>query len=197
MPGEDLHEIGRQGVRRAKKWLDATTRVTSSWTVYDKVPVSRLEFDWAHGGRQFSYDLGGLLHGSEYDNQMFLAECKKYTTKSQGPHFDKFLAQSYVALGAAPQVADHFMWITWHPFRIDSWNELGSPPAIRTAIEHADNRQRVLGPPENEDAIDEGRLEALSQRLWIIVLSDRQETLVISKDDRALVVSNRIKTEDD
>lgn len=197
MPGEDLHEIGRQGVRRAKKWLDATTRVTSSWTVYDKVPVSRLEFDWPNGGRQFSYDLGGLLHGGTYDNQMFLAECKKYTSKSQGSHFDKFLAQSYAVLGAAPQVADHFMWITWHPFRIDSWNELGSPAAIRAAIERPDNRTRVLGPANDEEPIDQTRVEALSEKLWIIVLSDRQETLVISKDDRALVVANRIKTEDE
>lgn len=31
-----LHKIGEEGARRAKVWLDATTRVKSSWSAYDR-----------------------------------------------------------------------------------------------------------------------------------------------------------------
>lgn len=197
IPGELLHKLGEEGARRAKLWLDSTTRVKSSWTVYDKGAPTKLSFPWPHGGRSYSYDLGGNFLGGDLENEFFLAECKKYTTKKQGPAFDKFLAQSYSTLERHPYLADHFLWITWHPFRIDSWNLLYSEDAIRAAV--VADRERLFGSEiSEEDArvqINENIVADLATRIWIIVLSDRQETLVISTDDRAELMKIRIQQE--
>ncbi|WP_159050830.1 hypothetical protein [Streptomyces sp. IMTB 1903] len=69
MPGEDLHEIGADGARRAKEWLEATTRVKASWTNTDPKWSRRMTFKWPTGKQtQFSLDLGGLLCGGEFDS---------------------------------------------------------------------------------------------------------------------------------
>ena len=191
-PGELLQQLGEQGARRAKLWLDSTTRVASSWSVYDGVAVNRLKYPWPHGGRGFSYDLGGILHGGDLDQQAFLVECKKYATDNQGAHFDKFLAQSYVTLRDYPHLADHFMWITWHPFRVTTWNKVASSEAIRLAI--IAEGKRVFNdedPVTIVPQIDPSIVDDLAARIWIIVLSDRQESLVISKEDRAEVMRLR------
>lgn len=197
IPGELLHKIGEDGARRPKLWLDSTTRVKSSWTVYDKNAPDRLVYPWPHGGMSYSYDLGGNFLGGDLENQFFLAECKKYTHKNQGGAFDKFLAQSYVTLANHPYLADHFLWITWHPFRIDSWNGLHSEDAIRTAV--VKERERLFGSGISADdaraQIDENIVSSLANRIWIVVLSDRQETLVISTDDRAELMKIRLKQE--
>jgi hypothetical protein len=196
-PGELLHKLGEEGARRAKVWLDATTRVKSSWSAYDKGAPDRLTYPWPEGGKSYSYDLGGNFLGGDLENQFFLAECKKYSTDQQGDHFDKFLAQSYSTLERYPYLADHFLWITWHPFRVTKWNTLYDESAIRRAL--VTERARLFG-----DAVGEGEVGSfvnddivsdLAKRIWIIVLSDRQETLVISNDDRAELMKVRILKE--
>lgn len=196
-PGELLHKLGEEGARRAKVWLDSTTRVKSSWSAYDKGAPDRLTYPWPEGGKSYSYDLGGNFLGGELENQFFLAECKKYTTDQQGGHFDKFLAQSYSTLERYPHLADHFLWITWHPFRVTTWNELFSELALRKAI--VTERARLFGATVDEDDAA-GQIKAdivadLANRIWIIVLSDRQETLVISNEDRAELMKTRILKE--
>ncbi len=178
-------------------WLEATTRVTKSWAVYDETSVSKLTFKWPHGGQQYSYDLGGLLFGGDFDNQFFLAESKKYKGSSdQGTHYDKFLAQSYVTLRDQGRLADHFMWITWAPFRVTSWSKQSDPDAIRKALLTDENRARVFGDVDVEaakTALDDVLLLDLSSRMWIIVLSERQERLVISDEDRGVLLKRRVK----
>lgn len=193
-PGELLHKLGEAGARRAKVWLDATTRIRASWSVYDGVAVDRLTYPWPFGGRGYSYDLGGILFGGDLDQQSFLVECKKYTNPNQGTHFDKFLAQSYVTLRDHPQLSDHFMWITWHPFRSTSWNDLYNAESIRVALVAEGKR---IFDTEDETAIlskiDSGIVDDLVNRIWIIVLSDRQEGLVISNDDRSEIIKLRVR----
>lgn len=192
-----LHKIGEEGARRAKVWLDATTRVKSSWSAYDKGAPDRLTYPWPEGGQSYSYDLGGNFLGGDLENQFFLAECKKYSTDQQGTHFDKFLAQSYSTLERYPHLADHFLWITWHPFRVKKWNSLYSDKAIRKSL--VTERARIFGAKTEEDEalslIKDDIVADLSARVWIIVLSDRQETLVISNDDRAELMKIRILKE--
>ena len=192
--------MGEDGVRRAKKWLDATTRVHSSWTVYDDVPevVERLTFKWPQGDQDYSYDLGGEMYGGGFHKQFFLAECKLYKDASDQPnHYSKFLAQSYVTLGAEPKLATHYMWITWAPFEATKWSRVRDPKRIvRALTKDATNRRRVFGDGVDEAgalaAVDDGRVEELSRRLWMIVLSERQEALVISDEDRKLVLQQRL-----
>lgn len=198
MAGEQLHLQGKEGVHRAKVWLEATTRVTRAWAVYDETSVEKLTFSWPHGGQEFSYDLGGILFGGEFDNQFFLAECKQYKEASdQGTHYDKFLAQSYVTLMGNHRIADHFMWVTWAPFRIGKWSRQSDPDAIKTAILLEDNRARIFGAGVSEEEaaelIDEDVVQRLAEMMWIIVLSDRQERLVISEEDRGVLLKRRVK----
>lgn len=198
VPGELLQKLGEEGARRAKLWLDATTRVTSTWSVYDKFGVARLQYPWPEGGRSFSYDLGGIFFGGDLHQQSFLVECKKYSTENQGNHFDKFLAQSYVTLANHPQLADHFIWITWHPFRLGKWNELASEDNISDAL--VKERSRLFGDdvsePDARNLIRQEIVTDLVDRVWVIVLSDKQETLVISREDRSEIMKLRTLRED-
>ena len=194
-PGEILHELGKAGARRAKVWLDSTTRIESSWSVYDSFGKNRLTYPWPHGGKSYSYDLGGVFHGGDLHQQSFLVECKKYSNPGQGGHFDKFLAQSYALLTTYPMLGDHFVWITWHPFRITTWSELYSEDKIVEAI--LAERERVFGLDATSDdevvkaLIDRDAVATLARTCWVIVLSDKQETLVISREDRAEVMRLR------
>lgn len=194
LQGEELHAIGADGTRRAKVWLDATTRVTASWTIYDERAVKKLRFDWPRPGfSPYSYDLGGILSGGEYENSFFVAECKKYSTKNQGDHFDKFLAQSYATVLGGTQLADHIFWITWHPFRIDRWSrKTGEEEIVRAVSKYASRIFDGLKDGDDvADFIDQDLVKDLSSRFWTFVLSDRQESLVISDDDRRFLFANR------
>jgi hypothetical protein len=168
--------------------------VKSSWSAYDRGAPDRLTYPWPEGGKSYSYDLGGNFLGGDLENEFFLAECKKYTTDQQGNHFDKFLAQSYATLERYPHLADHFLWITWHPFRVKDWNHLYNEEAIRKAL--AAERARLFGADVQEadvaGLVNDAIVADLADRIWIIVLSDRQETLVISNDDRAELMKIRI-----
>lgn len=194
--GEELHKLGELGTRRAKVWLDSTSRVSSSWTVYDAAAVKRLRFSWpVDGFKPFSFDLGGILAGGEFEQQAFIAECKKYSTKSQGGHYDKFLAQSYVLMQDDSALADHIFWITWHPFRIDTWNVLASEAKVEAAVSKWASRI-FPGYADKSDisaVIDKDAVARVAQRVWNLVLTDRQEKLVLAPNDRALVIAERIK----
>lgn len=86
MAGEEAHDIGRDGLQRAKHWLERTTRVRRSWKYDDPQLASMLHFPWPYGnGKPFSFDLGGTFHGDALNNQSFLAEVKKYKSESGLP----------------------------------------------------------------------------------------------------------------
>ncbi|MDL4816944.1 hypothetical protein [Actinomadura opuntiae] len=182
MPGEQLHVQGADYARRAKLWLDNSTRVRASWLVTDEFGAERLTFPWPHGGQDFSFDLGGILRGDRLENQSFLTEVKGYTTSSkQGPQYLSYLAKCYVALDEHPGNAHNFMWITWCPFNVETWNELCTPTKVKEGVLR--ERERVLGTQDADAAaalIDDDRIKNVTERLWLIVLSERQERLVIS-----------------
>ena len=195
MPGEQLHQMGADGAQRAKTWLDSTTRTRSSWTNEDPVAASRLTFNWPHGKQtEFSFDVGGILFGEEFDNHLFVAEVKNYSTDSQGKHFDDFLAKAYCVLKNHSQVADQFMFLTWHPFRVTSWTRLTEADTVVAAC--LSNSERLLGEADAGKAqalLDDDVIDELCGRLWLIVLSEKQEELLISPRDRALIVTRRIE----
>ena len=195
--GEAMHMQGADGARRAKRWLDSTTRVESSWTNEDQVTAGRLEFAWPYGGQTFSFDVGGVMQGGEYEKQLFVAEVKKYNTPGdQGTLYDDWLAKCYVTRRDHVRLASQFMWITWHPFRVTDWADLTKPLSIAKGLLADKNRKRIFNTDEDAVAnklIDVNIINDVAGRLWIVVLSDKQESLVISPDDRALIVAQRIK----
>jgi hypothetical protein len=189
MIGEALHEKGKDGARRAKLWLEATTRVSHSWLNTDAGIGERCQFKWPFGGRSFSFDIGGLLRGPDFDGHSFLAECKKYSTVGNQPvEYSEYLAKCYVAYQDHPKWADHFMWITWHPFNINRWANLCSEETIEKGV--IDQRQRVFGTDDESQAkacIHGDVVKSVADRLWVVVLSDKQEKLVIPREHLALI----------
>ncbi|WPU11054.1 hypothetical protein [Pseudarthrobacter oxydans] len=186
-PGEQKHKAGEDGTRRAKLWLDSTMRVRHSYTNMDDNGPSKLAFTWPYGGEPYSYDLGGVFRGAPFNNQTFVAESKNYTDSGdQGTHFDKFLAQTYCTLDNYSRMADHFMWITWSPFRIKTWSKLASAEKIREAIHvHAKKIFDVTEPEKVDALIDPEIVDYITDSIWMIVLSPKQEQLVISGEDRS------------
>ena len=189
--GERPGEKGREGVHRAKNWLERSTRVEFSYTAYDNIPsVDLLTFD-CPGGGSASFDIGGIFRGEELSKKSFLAEVKNYGPKSdQYPEFKKFLALCYIAYRAKPTYCDRLIWISWRPFRSDRWDELTSINEVIEAI--IGERQKVFGPDvtpeEARSSIDMVAAAAVTERLWLIVLSEAHETLVITHDHYSEIV---------
>ncbi|WP_339155827.1 hypothetical protein [Actinomadura luteofluorescens] len=157
-----------------------------------------MEFTWPHGdGQPFSFDVGGILSGGEFEGQFFVAECKHYSGDSdQGYHFDDFVAKCYLTRRDHHRLADHFMWITWHPFRVKTWKELCSSNAVFNGLTLDRNRLRALGVEDKDEAaalIDDRLAKEVADRMWVLVLSEKQEKLVITPEHRGLIVAKQIE----
>jgi hypothetical protein len=70
--GEEAQDTGREGLQRAKQWLELSTRVRKSWSYQDRLFSSLVHFPWPHGTTTFSFDLGGEFQGDPLDKQSFL-----------------------------------------------------------------------------------------------------------------------------
>lgn len=195
MAGEVLHARGAEGVRRAKLWLDRTTRAEARWLVPDTIAVNKLTFKW-HDGSTYSFDLGGLLRFGGHDQEIFVAECKFYSGHhAQGTMFTEFIAKCYRARLIDPARADQFIWITWAPFLVTKWEHLAKPSYIREAIHKHGLKCVGKGDTAGIDAeIDDDLIKDLAERLHVIVLHERQEEFfVMSKEHLAII--NKHETE--
>lgn len=199
--GEANHRKGADGADRACYWLDATTRTIATWTNEDEVMAGRLTFEWPHikaaKGKTFSFDIGEILHGDEFHNHLFVAEVKNYSTQGNlSAEFDDFLAKCYVVASTERKLADQFMFITWNPFRATDWSKQTKKGQVQAACLLSRNRERSLGQKDLAKAtaaLDEEVLEYVEDRLWLVVLSEKQEGLLISDEDREKIMQGRIK----
>jgi hypothetical protein len=186
--GEEEQAKGQDGAQRAKRWLEATTRANVPWVNPESIAVRKLTFAWLNG-LAFSFDLGGTLLGGDVDGQEFFAESKKYkAAQDQIPEYDAYLAKCYVAYSVQPTRCDNFMWITWAAFGTTIWDKLLSSERVQKAV--SENAERALGVPKTDAGtkLDITRCDEVSSRLWIIVLSDRQEEhLVLSAEHQGLI----------
>jgi hypothetical protein len=189
MAGEDAQDTGRDGLQRAKHWLDLSTRVHRSWAYHDGTLGEMVHFEWPHASGQakpFSFDLGGNFRGHPFDGQSFLAEVKNYRYESDLPaHFRDFLAKCYVALGDRPARCDNFLWISWSPFQAQKWHKHTTTENVRRSLIHQANRNRVFGVDNEADAVtklDAELMAKVASRVWLITLSDQQELLVPTED---------------
>lgn len=185
--GESLHEVGREGARRAKQWLESTSRVDACWVNPDKGAVEKLTFEWPQGGQSFSFDLGGKLRYGDFDGKLFYAEVKKYSKSLDlGKHYTDFLAKCYVAYQGAPRFADNFMWVSWAPHAATSWDQLTTQAKVHESV--AANASRIFPSGADVDAlIDDATCAAVAERLWILILSDKQEDLVPAVEHLGLI----------
>uniref|UniRef100_A0AAU2K079 YqaJ viral recombinase domain-containing protein n=1 Tax=Streptomyces sp. NBC_00049 TaxID=2903617 RepID=A0AAU2K079_9ACTN len=192
MPGEEEHIKGAEAVQRVKRWLEGTMRVSQSYTNTDGAWARKLTLHWPHGSqRPFSYDLGGMMRGGEWDGQMFCAEVKwRRKASDQGTEYPSFLAKCYVAMSQGYMLGDHFMWITWAPFRANDWDQLTGAQMIRRAV--LAESSRIFGiedPTAAAELVKADIIEELAGRLWLIVMSEKQEKLVPLDDWRGVVAN--------
>ncbi|HEY3548768.1 MAG TPA: hypothetical protein VGK17_22065 [Propionicimonas sp.] len=196
MTGEAAQEAGRDGVKRAKLWLEATSRVDAKWVNPYRGADKKLRATWPIDGQPFSFDLGGLLRYEEFEGQVFYAEVKNYSGPSDlKEQFEDFLAKCYVwyhAKGA--EWSDHFVWVTWVPHERARAETLATPAKVRAAV--VKNAARIF--PAGADltgAVDEAACHAVSDRVWIIVLSEKQERLVPSREHLNLIYAHESSKE--
>lgn len=196
--GESAQAKGADGARRAKRWLESTTRVNAQWVNPDPPALKKLQFQWPHGDQNFSFDLGGTLKYGDFEGEMFYAESKNYDAPNDlAEHYSKFLAQCYVAYLQRPMYCDHFMWIAWSPHSITRWPELTTPTYVKEHV--LKNKGRVFGvssDAEAESLIEDEVVAAVAERLWLIILSKKQEALVISKEHRGLIEKHEVERGD-
>lgn len=189
MFGEATQAKGADGARRAKRWLEATTRANVPWVNPDPVAIPKLTFEWADGSARFSFDIGGTLIGGDVANQEFLAECKNYENAyNQNSLYNEYLAKCYVARLKRPDRCDNFMWITWSPFGTKTWSNLASSDRISEAVLKQGKRALGIDEKHAPAKLNEQLCKDVSSRLWIIVLSERQEKhLVLSAEHQGLI----------
>jgi hypothetical protein len=119
---------------------------------------------------------------------------KNYSGDTLGGHYDDFLAKSYLVWRDHSRWVNQFMFLTWHPFRIRTWTKLCDADAVAKAC--IANRGRLFGEEDEGKAkghVDIALTSELAERLWLVVLSEKQEQLLISDEDRALIVESRVK----
>lgn len=74
------------------------------------------------------------------------------------------------------------------PHSITDWPKLTTSDYVRTHV--LKHRERVFGTKDEAAAaalVDEDVVSAVASRLWLVVLSAKQETLVISKEHRSII----------
>jgi hypothetical protein len=123
---------------------------------------------------------------------------KNYRKESDlAAHFRDFLAKCYVAFMERPNRCDHFLWISWAPFQAQRWDEHTTASSVEKAILHPDNCMRTLGvtdPSEGKAKLMPDLLTRVADKVWLVTLGDKQETLVLSKEHYVEVV--RLITEE-
>ena len=175
MAGETTHAIGQDGVERARTWLEKTGRVEVNFTVYEVGAAPFLTFQNTTDG-EFAFDMCGVLNLDE-KKAHFYGEVKKYSRPgSQPTDYTEYLAKCYRATSLHERPY-HFMWITWHPFNLRRWSRLCTAEEVRAAVDK--HKTNYCG---DDQDIDEDLCDKLADRLWLIVLSDRQEGLSMSDE---------------
>lgn len=179
---EAAHEQGRTGVFAAKTWLESTTYLSLGLDAYRFAPgctVTCLD------DSKQTFDLRGQIY--ERHHELFV-EVKTYTVVGgQKKAYDDFLAIAYSA--TAKQMEDvgdpkaEFMWVTTYPFDQGKWLSLTSRERIKKALER--DQSGILG----GRALDEELLTTMSDRIWLLVLNERQHELTLTPSELSSVES--------
>ncbi|MBE1465680.1 hypothetical protein [Kibdelosporangium phytohabitans] len=181
---ESVQKDGMDGVDLAKRWLESTTWVELPFDVYNNAPVCTLQ---RLDNQKKRYDLFGYIHTDP--PTLLYVEVKDYDSVGgkQGAEYWAFLANAYSItardLKDGEDARRQFMWITRHPFNQTDWVKLTSAERVKTALE--------VHHPEalNGETIDTNLLATVSDRLWLLVLHKRQEELMLTAEELALVES--------
>lgn len=187
MGKETAHKTGEDGVDLTQRFLESTTWIELPLNVYDNAPACSLQ---RLDGTYQAWDLVGVIHPSKTAKQRPLyVENKALNTESgsQPAWYWEFLADAYshTALNLKNKLDTRaeFMYVTKHPFEQTSWAELTSAGRIKKAV--TEKYPGVLGSEE----FDHDIASVVSERLWLIVLHDRQAELMLTASELAQIES--------
>lgn len=203
---EKEQEIGRQGVLRVKRLLEASTRFELPYDSYQQ--AERVVLPMLTGHVE-TYDLNGdhLDADGRALTRIFVESKHQHDAGSQSAEFKRFLAQAYSGTEHALRTIKtdpkyEFMWATTCPWIGKGFNEVSSEEKLREAV--ADEIKRdpeVLvggkkGPPKvipDDHVINEDTVRKVAARLWVWVISTRHEEMTPSEEVRGLVLAHRTK----
>lgn len=180
--------MGAVGAKRVFRWLNATGRFSMSHTVYDTDPVTGDPTDHCRvelmDGSGDNFDLfGHMLAENAAPADRLYVECKEYSSSAnQGQLYREYLSVCYSAFhrrwtAADQEPAMQFMWATTHPFLVTEWAHLREWETIRDACQMAEHQPRLNG-----NALDESVARELASRLWICVVNDRVDEMIMGDE---------------
>ncbi|MFJ7751822.1 hypothetical protein ACIQXM_17930 [Arthrobacter sp. NPDC097144] len=173
MPAEENHELGRDGVFLFKRWLEATTYLDLPWNAYGSGALCEIK----HMDGVKEYDLAGMFLTDGMPP--VVVECKRYKyVGGQAAEFEEFLAIAYGSsvwdrTNGMREKNRNFIWATTHPFGQSNWSQLTTASNIEAAV---GKHSRYAG----DDPFDSSLAESLSQRIWLLVLSEKQEQIMLT-----------------
>jgi hypothetical protein len=187
---EGEHEKGREGVFRAKRLLEGTMRFEIPYTAYMD---ARTSLPMLVDGEAKRYDLCGHCLDEE-DNvgaTVYVESKDQQDAGSQKSQFAMFLAQAYSATirATALQGEDpghNFMWATTCPWKGSGFRDVAKKSAILEALGEAGPKILPKGHSVNQDIVD-----VLVDRLWVWVISDRQEEMILSSMLQGYIAAKR------
>ncbi|RLK61901.1 hypothetical protein [Actinokineospora cianjurensis] len=180
---ESVQQDGIDGVDFAKRWLESTTWIDLPFDAYNNAPICTLT---RLDNKMKRYDLFGSIHTSP--PSPVYVEVKNYTSTGgkQGEEYWEFLANAYSITARDIKNGEdgrrEFMWITRHPFNQTDWTALTSAGRINAAL---GKHPEVL----DGQAIDIDLLSTVADRLWLLVVHQRQEGLMLSAEELSIVES--------
>ena len=180
MSAEATQEKGRRAVAHTKRWLEATTYVELQFNAYEHDSMCELEL--LSGTKTF--DMFGFMLGA--NRRPVYVENKDDTNISRlYMAYQEFLANAYSATARRIQTTKdqktEFMWVSTHPFNQDGWGKLTTPDELKTAL--AKNPD-VLGGA----AIDDDLVRTVAQRIWVLVMNERQLEISLTHEEVLLVM---------
>jgi hypothetical protein len=188
MPAEEAQEQGREGVYKVKQFLESTTHLEVPWTAYEHPVACKLvRLDKT----KKQYDLKGYFFGKH--KRPLYVEAKNYSgVGSQGSMYREYLSDVYsITAHAKAEDMDEgaeFMWVTWHPFSQGNWPKLLTHEYVKSAVlEHPECLNLDEGQTA-EDVVDDDLCRLVADRLWLVVLSERQHELLLTPDEAGKAV---------
>jgi hypothetical protein len=184
VPAEETQEQGRQGVEDVKRWLEATCRFELRYDAYTNAVRTTLKT--ISGSKTF--DLRGDHLDEHYQEPVEIyVEVKRYTSDSNlSSEWIDFVANAYSAthsewdrMGRDPQW--EFMFASTHPWSPSKYWTATDSESVRATCNLRTDLMPAGGP------IDE-RIDALSGRLFLWLISKRQDDMTMGKKFRGYVM---------
>ena len=175
---EPIQLLGLKGVVEIKRWLEATTWLDLPANSYENEVQCTVQ---TCGGPKL-FDLNGRFRGSGGNCRDVVVECKKYSVVGvQAGEFKRFLAIAYSHTVWYMNTCSQdpgliFFWVTSHPFSQTKWSQLRSAQYLKESV--LDSNNSDLLPP---GGIDEDLIRQVAERIWVLVVSDQQHKLSLTK----------------